>query len=107
MRTTLRIAVIIYITYLAITLLVISPLLNFLPHKYMQDNYGRELKTGWVLLNPFKVSLDINEAALSDDTGESFLTFSEFSINLSLESLWHPGWVLDTVRVRDLNLDIA
>jgi hypothetical protein len=106
-RTLLRISVIVYLTYLAIALLVVSPLLNFLPHWYMQDTYSRELRTGWVLFNPFKVSLDISEAALNDDTGEPFLAFSEASVNLSLESLWRPGWVLDTVRIRDLYLDIT
>jgi hypothetical protein len=31
----LRVAAIIYLSYLIITLLVISPALNLLPHKYM------------------------------------------------------------------------
>jgi len=103
----LRIAAIVYVAYLAITLLVISPALNILPHRYMQNTYGWELRTGWVLLNPFKVSLDISEAELSDATGEPFLAFSEATANLSLASLWRSGWVLDAVNIRDLYLTIT
>ena len=106
-RTFLRVAVFMYLAYLAIALLVISPALNVLPHWYMQDSYGRELRTGWILLNPFKLSLDISEAALSDDTGERFIGFSEASVDLSLQSLWQPGWVLDTVSIRDLYVDVT
>ena len=73
----------------------------------MQDNYGRELQTGWVLFNPFKLSLDISDAALKDDTGEPFLAFSEASVNLSVQSLWQTGWVLDVVKVQDLYLDVT
>lgn len=107
MRTFLRVAAIIYGAYLAIALLVISPALNLLPHWYLQDTYGRELRTGWVLFNPFKISLDISEAELSDDTGERFIGFSEATVDLSMESLWQPGWVLDRVRIRDLYLDVT
>ncbi len=107
MRTFLRAVAIIYIVYLAIALLLISPALNILPHKYLQDTYGRELQTGWVLLNPFTLSLDISEAQLSDGTGERFAGFSEASVDLSLESLWQPGWVLDTVSIRDLYVEVS
>ncbi len=107
MRNFLRVATIVYVAYLAIALLVISPALNVLPHWYMQDTYGRELRTGWVLFNPFKVSLDISEGALNDDTGERFIGFSDASVDLSLQSLWQPGWVLDTVRIRDLYVDVT
>lgn len=107
MRKFLRVVAIIYVAYLAIALLLVSPALNVLPHKYLKDTYGRELQTGWVLLNPFTLSLDINEAQLSDDTGERFVELSEASIDLSVQSLWQPGWVLDTVRVRDLYVEIT
>jgi len=106
-RNFLRVAVIVYVAYLATALLVISPVLNLLPHWYMQDTYGRELRTGWVLFNPFKISLDISEAQLSDNTGERFIGFSEASIDLSLHSLWQPGWVLDTVKIRGLYVDVT
>ncbi|MCB1703815.1 MAG: DUF748 domain-containing protein [Halioglobus sp.] len=107
MRTFLRVVATIYIAYLVIALLLISPALNFLPHKYLQDTYGRELQTGWVILNPFTLSLDISQAQLGEPGGERFAGFSEASIDLSMESLWQPGWVLDTVRIRDLYVGIT
>ena len=104
MQFFLRAAAIIYIIYLALTLLVISPALNFLPHKYMHDTYERELDTGWVLFNPFTLSLSISEASLNDATGALFITFSKASINLSLSSLWQPGWVFDAFLLQGLNV---
>lgn len=107
MRIFLRIAAIFYLVYLAIALLLISPLLNFLPQWYMQDTYHRQLQTGWVLLNPFKLSLDISEAQLSDITGERFVAFKEASVNLSLESLWRSGWILDELKIQDLYVAVT
>lgn len=107
MRTFLRVAAIAYIAYLVIALLVISPALNYFPHKYLQDTYGRELRTGWILLNPFKLSLDVSDAQLDDKNGEPFVAFSEASVNLSIESLWRPGWVFDAVTLRDLFVEIT
>lgn len=107
MRTFIRVVAIIYISYLAIALLLVSPALNFFPHKYLQDTYGRELQTGWVILNPFTFSLDVSDAQLGDASGERFVGFSEASIDLSMESLWQPGWVLDTVRIRDLYVEVT
>jgi hypothetical protein len=106
-RIFLRVVAIFYIAYLALALVLISPALNLLPHRYLQDTYGRELQTGWVLFNPFTLSLDISEARLNDPDGERFIAFSEASIDLSLESLWQHGWVLDAIRVRDLSVALA
>jgi hypothetical protein len=106
-RKPLRIAIIVYTVYLAVCLLVISPALNILPQRYMQDTYDWELRTGWVLLNPFKVSLDISDAQLNDAEGQPFLAFGEATVNLSLASLWRKGWVLDAVRLRDIHVTVT
>ncbi len=106
-RKLLRVAVIAYITYLALTLLVITPALNYFPHRYLKNTYGWELRTGWVLLNPFKVSLDIRDAALVDEGGAPFLAFHDASVDLSMSSLWKRAWVLDRVRLHDLALDVV
>ena len=103
----LRVAAIMYLSYLIITLLVISPALNLLPHKYMHDTYDRELDTGWVLLNPFTLSLDISDARLNDATGKLFVAFSKASINLSLGSLWQSGWVFDALKLQGLDLEVT
>ena len=102
MRTTLRVAAIAYITWLVIALLIITPLLNILPHRFIENNFGRELQTKWVILNPFKLSLDVAEMQLNDPDGERFASLSKASVNLSMESIWQPGWVIDTLKVSDL-----
>ena len=107
MQKFLRIAAIIYIAYVAIALVIITPALNYFPHKYVQDTYGRQLHTSWVLLNPFIISLDVSEAELSDTNGKPFASFSEASINLSMESLWRSGWVFDTIKVHDIFVDVV
>jgi len=107
MRTTLRVAAIAYITWLVIALLIITPLLNILPHRFIENNYGRELQTKWVILNPFKLSLDVAEMQLNDPDGERFASLSEASVNLSMESIWQPGWVIDTLKVSDLYANVV
>jgi uncharacterized protein involved in outer membrane biogenesis len=106
-RKFLKVAVIAYGAYLAVALLVISPALNILPHRYLQENYGRELRTGWVLLNPFKLSLDLHDVQLSDPSGERLASLGEASADLSVTSLWQPGWVLDRLFLRGLAVDVT
>lgn len=104
-----RYSIIAYLVYLSIALLVVTPLLNFLPHKYLQDNYGRELATKFVWLNPFTLSLEVREATLAENhTGpangsqEPFIALAAASVNLSLSSIWQEGIVFDRVRLHEL-----
>ena len=73
----------------------------------MHDTYDRQLETGWVLLNPFTISLDISDARLNDTNGELFVAFSNASINLSLGSMWQPGWVFDALTLQGLDLEVT
>lgn len=101
-----------YLIYLGLALLVLTPLLNFLPHKYLQDNYGRELTTKFVWLNPFALSLDAHELVLSEaatattdvsaETTAPFVAFNALSINFSLASIWQEGIVFDRLRLQEL-----
>ena len=103
----LRIAAIIYIAYVAIALLIITPALNYFPHKYVQDTYGRQLHTNWVLLNPFIISLGVSKAELTATNGKPFASFGEASINLSMESLWHNGWIFDSLKMHNIFIDVV
>ncbi|GAB5450328.1 MAG: DUF748 domain-containing protein [Halioglobus sp.] len=107
MRSTLRGLAIAYGIYLALTLLIVTPALNLLPAKYVHDNYGRELQTEWVVLNPFKLSLDLKSLALSEPDGSPFFALGESSVNLSLSSLWHSGVVFDEIRAHDIAAHIV
>ncbi|MCR9106449.1 MAG: DUF748 domain-containing protein [Gammaproteobacteria bacterium] len=93
--------------YYGVTLLIITPALNFLPAWYVEKHYERTLDTGLVVLNPFKLSLDISRAELSETSGEPFLSFGDTSINLSLSSLWQRGWVLDELRMHELAVTLV
>lgn len=102
MNKLLRYIGITYLAYLVLALLVVTPLLNFLPHKYLRDNYARELSTRFVWFNPFTLSLEVREAALPEKNGEQFVAFDAASVNLSLSSIWQEGIVFDRLRLHDL-----
>ncbi|MAT93033.1 MAG: hypothetical protein CME59_10575 [Halioglobus sp.] len=107
MQTAVRVLAILAIAFYTIPLLIISPLLNILPARYVEEHYGRQLDTEWVVLNPFKLSLDISRAQLSEVDGTPFLALADTSVNLSLASLWRQGFVLDELRVHDVSLRLA
>ncbi len=107
MHKSLRVLAIVYAIYLFFALVIATPALNILPHNYIRDTYGWTLDTGWVLLNPFKLSLDVSDAVLRDTGDEQVLSFSEGSVNLSVASLWNPGWVMDRVKFSNIQLAVA
>ncbi|MEH6636315.1 MAG: DUF748 domain-containing protein [Halioglobus sp.] len=102
MRTVLRVLTMIYMAYLAVALLIIMPALNIVPAWYMQQAFGRQLQTDIVLFNPFTLNLEVRNAALPERDGTRFTGLTKASVNLSMESLWHQGWVFDAVRVEGL-----
>lgn len=106
MRKIIRPLAIIYIAYIAISLLVIMPALNILPHRYVEQALGRELRTEIILFNPFTLTLEVRRAELPEHSGERFAAVGKAAVNLSVSSLWRPGWVLDEVAVQGLYVHI-
>ena len=106
MRAIIRILAIAYIAYLAIVVLIITPALNFLPTWYVKQTFGRQLHTEMVLFNPFTLALEVRQAALPELEGERFFEVDKATVNLSLESLWKEGWVLDAVKVQELYVHV-
>jgi Domain of Unknown Function (DUF748) len=105
-RKIIRVLVIGYAAYLAITLLLIMPVLNILPQWYVKQALDRELHTEIILFNPFTLTLEVHKAELPEHDGERFAGVGKAAVNLSLASLWQPGWVFDAVRVQGLYLHI-
>jgi len=105
-RSIIRALAIFYIVYLAIVVLVITPALNLLPPRIVQQTFGRQLHTEMVLFNPFTLALEVRQAQLPELTGERFFAVDKAIINLSLESLWREGWVLDEVKVQGLYVHV-
>jgi hypothetical protein len=59
-----------------------------------------------VLFNPFTLALEVRQAELPELEGERFFAVDEAVVNLSLESLWREGWVLDEVKVLGLYVHV-
>ena len=103
----IKVAAIIYAAYLALALLIVTPALNLLPHWYVEKTWGRQLQSGWILLNPLTLSLELRRLQLSQPNGEPFVALEEASFNLSITSLWQTGWVFDAVHVTGLEAHIV
>lgn len=115
MKKLLRTLALIYLGYLLLSALVILPLLNFLPPWFVHQQYQRDLELELVVFNPFSLSLSSGQVRLSEapgvpvansPTGSDFAGLDSAEINLSLASLWRPGWVFDTVAVEGVSLHL-
>ena len=106
MRRIMRLLAIIVVAYLLIVVLVVTPALNLVPSWYVKKYLGRDLDIGWVLFNPFALSLHVKDAELLEPDGERFAGLAGAEVNLSVESLWQPGWVLDAFKVDQLYLHV-
>tara|TARA_R110000772_G_scaffold141114_7_gene250548 strand:+ start:51462 stop:54326 length:2865 start_codon:yes stop_codon:yes gene_type:complete len=95
-----------WVVYLACSVLIVLPALNILPHRFLQDHYGRQLGTELILFNPFTLAVEVREATLSEPEGGPFLAFSHAEVNLSLASLAGRGLVLDGVALDGLDLHL-
>jgi hypothetical protein len=95
-----------YAIYLGLSVLVVLPLLNYLPKKVVQNNFQRQLQADLIYFNPFALSLVANEVSLPNRDGSHFVSFDEAEINLSVEGLWRQGWVLDTVSLKTLAVHV-
>jgi hypothetical protein len=102
----LRVSAGIYIAYVLIAVLVVMPAANFLAPRYVQDNYGRELRTDIILFNPFTFNAEVRGASLSETDGSPFAALDRASVNLSLASLVQPGVVLDDISLLGLRLHL-
>ncbi|TXS90201.1 DUF748 domain-containing protein [Parahaliea maris] len=115
MKKLLRALALIYLGYLLLSALVILPLLNFLPPWFVHQQYQRDLDLELVVFNPFSLSLSSGQLRLSEapttpvtdsPTGIEFASLDNAEINLSLTSLWRPGWVFDTLAVEGVSLHL-
>jgi len=96
----------IYLIYVLLAVLVVMPAANILAPWYMQENYGRELRTDIILFNPFTFNAEVRGASLAEPDGSPFAAFDRASVNLSLASLVREGIVLDDVSLLGLSLHL-
>jgi len=106
-RTLIRYLVITYTGYIALSVLVILPALNFLAPGIVRDAVGRELRSEIILFNPFTLTVEIRNFSLIEPRAKDiFVSADRALVNLSLESLWNKGLVLDEVTVESLYVNI-
>ncbi len=65
----------------------------------VRETYGAELRVGEVALNPFVLSLRIDELALDDPDGAPFLSVDQVFVNFQLSSLFRLAWTFDEIRI--------
>jgi hypothetical protein len=98
----LRYFVGVYIGYLALVILVVTPVANYFLVPVYQQQTGRILKTNGVGINPFNLTLFLYRSEDRNPSGDVLWSVDELSINISLASLLGKGLVLDSFKVQGL-----
>jgi hypothetical protein len=106
-KAALKTLAIIYLVYLALILLVCVPLLNLLAPGIYRAQTGRELHVDNILVNPFTLSVLVQNAASANPDGSPFWSFTTFVGDISLSSLWRGYPVLDKVQLSGLALQVT
>ncbi len=103
---------------IAAGLIVVYALVGFfwLPHllrtnaqSYVADELGRSLTLGEVSFNPFTFRLGVQDAVLSEQSGDAIASFKTLVVNAELASIWQRAVVLKQVQLDapDVNLVVA
>src|SRR6056297_2708410 len=97
-----------YLSYLALCLLVLMPVMNALAPRLVEQSTARTLSSELILFNPFTLTLEMHDMALSArNEGESALVgFDRARVNLSTASLWNAGIVLDEILLHGLAVHV-
>lgn len=104
----LQIIAAIYLAYLALVLLVATPLLNIYAPKIYRQQTGAELTLGKTLwLNPFTLHASVRQASSVNADRSPFWSFDELSADISLASLWRGHLVLDALALRGLDVQVT
>ncbi len=103
----LKILAAVYLAYLALVLLIATPLLNIFAPKIYREQTGRELQLGNIIwLNPFTLELDARNIRSDNPDHSRFWAFDTLNVNISLASIWRGHWVLDALELHGLDLQI-
>jgi hypothetical protein len=105
-RLMVRIMAGIYLVWLVLTLLIAMPALNFLAPWFMQTQYGRELRTDIIIVNPFTLAVEVRGAELREPDGSPFASLDIARVNLSLGSLLGRALVFDDITLSGLDVHL-
>ncbi|WOJ93868.1 DUF748 domain-containing protein [Congregibacter variabilis] len=106
LNTVIRWSLRFYLGYLLLCLLVLMPALNILAPRIVDSTLNRELRSELLLFNPFTLTLEARDVTIVESGGHEPLGFESLRINLSLESLWNPGVVLDAFIIEALDVHV-
>lgn len=79
-----RALILVYLSYLALSLLLVLPLLNWLASPLYQQQTGRPLQHGLMVFNPFTLSLTLKQLADNNPDGSVLWSAERVHINFSL-----------------------
>jgi Domain of Unknown Function (DUF748) len=65
----------------------------------VREQYGRELTLGEIRIHPFKLQLEVIDAAFPDADGERMLAFDRLFVDFELSSLWKRAFYFREVGV--------
>lgn len=105
-RLIARVVTGVYLAWLILILVVVMPAVNFLAPWYMQTQYGRELRTDIILVNPFTLAVEARGAYLRELDGRPFAALDTARVNLSLASLVGRGLVFDDITLSGLDVHL-
>ncbi|EAQ99422.1 DUF748 domain-containing protein [Congregibacter litoralis] len=95
-----------YIAYLLLCLFILMPAMNIMAPRLVKDTLNRELRSELILFNPFTLTLEARGVTIREAGGHVPVGFDSLQINLSLESLWDTGVVLDAFVIRQLDIHV-
>jgi hypothetical protein len=95
-----------YISYLAISLLIVLPAINIAAPWAVREFLGRELRHEIIIFNPFTLTVELRGVSLHERDGHEPVAVKKALASLAVSSLWRPGIVLDRIRVEELMIHV-
>lgn len=106
LKTTLKVLAGVYLAYLALVVLILTPAANFLAPRLVDEYLNRELQSDAILFNPFTLAAQVRGVTLREPDGDFFLGLRSGKVDISLRSLLGHGLVLDALEVLGLRVDL-
>lgn len=96
-----------YLAWLGLVVLLVWPLLNYLPGQLVRTQLQRDFRAELILFNPFTLSLEVRGAELREGDGHPILSVESLRANLALASLWRGALWLQEIIIRSPVLQVV
>ncbi|MET0377466.1 MAG: DUF748 domain-containing protein, partial [Spongiibacteraceae bacterium] len=105
-RKTIGLIATVYLLYLILVALVVVPAANGLAPTLFQQQTGRTLQFRNITINPFTLSITLDEIRNDNPDGTLFFAATKLHADLSLQSMWQ-GLTFDELHIAGLQLHVA